>query len=170
MSARGTESDREACQAAGMTACLPKPVDIEELFKAIESIKGHRPDVLDFRKTENGRTSATENVVLDREGAMRRLQGDEVIFTMFVKQFSTQAGPLFSEIEHAAGRGVMKDVVQPAHQLRGIAANLGAMQVQSLAAEIERAGKAEEPSQTSDLVRRLSTAIVDVSRLLEPFA
>lgn len=170
MSARSTESDRQACEAAGMTACLPKPVDIDELFKAIESIQSHRPIALESYEAESGKITPRDSEVLDREGAMGRLQGDEAIFAMFVKQFSTQAGPLLSEIEHAAERDAMEDAVQPAHQLRGIAANLGAMQVQTLAAEVERVGKADEPSQTSDLVRRLSKAIVDVNRLLEPFA
>jgi len=63
------KGDRERCLAGGMDGYVSKPVQAEELIKAVEGLDGNSP--------ATGKTSDLTNEVVDREVALARVDGDE---------------------------------------------------------------------------------------------
>lgn len=162
MSARAAESDRAACQAAGMTDCLPKPVDVAQLFQVIENIRLKQP----VNDASLAFATDSPTPVLDRAEALARLQDDSEIYSLFIKQFEESATPLRIEIETAARVKQLDAVAFAAHKLRGISANLSAKVLQCLTAEIERAARSDDATKVSTLLPSLVDAIADVKAAL----
>ena len=166
MSARGAESDRAACHAAGMTDCLPKPIDIDALLKLIEAIRTESSLQLNSQSCEPQKRSA----ILDLDDTMRRVQGEQAIFALFVKQFEDKSDSLHQEIEQFAEQDNWEALSHAAHKLRGIAANLGAKQLQSISADIERAAEMQQHASVAKLVDQLPLAINKVSQAVKDIA
>ncbi|MCO8121702.1 response regulator [Stieleria sp. TO1_6] len=166
MSARGSESDRHECLQSGMTTCLPKPVDVEELFKTIEAIRTGNP-LASSPTTDSVATAPATAPVLDLADTMGRLMDDQVILKFVVDQFRDGAEPCIEAMESALRMKDLNELAQAAHRLRGIAANLGAKEVQQITANIERGTEAGRYETDDVLVSRLKTAVEKVRQELQ---
>ncbi|KAA5543040.1 response regulator [Roseiconus nitratireducens] len=156
MSARGTETDRRECLSAGMNDCVPKPVDIDQLFETLSSICDPPTDSPATAADPSDQSSSSQTAckqtldalaslpVFDRAGVMKRIQNDQAIFELFVETFDTQSDSLRSNIAQAFQRHDYRGAAAAAHRLRGCAANLGGQRILSCAANIERAAETED--------------------------
>ena len=131
LTASAIASERERAMAAGMDGFLTKPIDPGALVLAlrthVESVRG-KPLPVVPRPSDLPREQASfpEIEGIDRNFAMRRLEGDQVLFFSLLRNFSKEHA---HTAERLAGLIAEKDIDAAAaflHRLRGQAGYLAA--------------------------------------------
>jgi PAS domain S-box-containing protein len=144
MTANAMAGDRDRCLAAGMNDHVAKPIDVRELFGALRrwarrpaaNGQGHAPD--------DGDVAPLPPVSIDRDGALRRLGGNEkLVAKMFVRFRETQSD-VATRIREAIARGDAEGAMREAHTLKGLAGNIGANDVAGMAGKLEQSMKAND--------------------------
>jgi len=79
--------------------------------------------------------------LIDRSATLERLANDESLFRELVDFFLADHGPLVTALETAVVQRDAPALERAAHSLKGLAANLGAVAVADVAAELEGAGR-----------------------------
>lgn len=186
MTAHALTVERERCLQAGMNDHISKPIDPDLLFAVLLRWGGPR---LQARRARGAPMPPAETAVPDTEapepgaggegtlipvlaaagiaseGALRRCGGNHGLYLSLLQRFvQTQA----DTPQRIAGALQQQDHAQArllAHSLRGVAANIGAVEVAALAAELEYALQAGEPA--PDLLQRFSLACAACCKLLQ---
>ena len=132
MTAHALKGDRERCLESGMDGYVSKPVQAEELFRALApySAANHPPDL----------PSAPEAVAgpaIDSEALLRRLDGDRDLLrdlaTMFHDDGPTYLAKVRSSLLDRDGAALAAAL----HTLRGSAGNFAAGEVVAVARQLE---------------------------------
>ncbi|WP_306599224.1 ATP-binding protein [Geothrix sp. 21YS21S-2] len=114
---------RQRCLEAGMAACLPKPLEARNLLEAL-ALRA-RPDPLEALSG-----------VLDLPRALARAGGRRDLLANFMKGFLDE--PILpAHLREAAARGDLAGARRLAHDLRGLAGNLGLDAAGAAAAYLE---------------------------------
>jgi two-component system, sensor histidine kinase and response regulator len=139
MTAHAMKGDRERCLAAGMDAYISKPVHIEELLQVTEGLTRHAGPI--DRSPEPGPVAT---VAIDREAALQRVEGDEVLLADLAKLFCDESPRMLAVIQEAITRENAESLERGAHSLKGSVATFSAQQAFNLALKLERLGRAKE--------------------------
>jgi HPt (histidine-containing phosphotransfer) domain-containing protein len=124
--------------------------------------------------THDGRSqspAATDggDIVFDREAALRRLGQDEELFADMAQFFHEDTPGLLDELEAALRTQDIDQAARSAHTLKGLAANFDGKQAVTLAAEIERRGRAGSLEGVELLARELRHAVERLNAALAPY-
>ncbi|MFC5478119.1 PAS domain-containing protein [Massilia suwonensis] len=139
MSANSSMEDRRQAFDAGMDEHLAKPIDVDELVDTLARMTG---------RGGAARTEATMPAVvprlpgLDLQAALPRFGGSLDAFAAVFARFVAGAGASFDELHALAASGERDAALVAAHRLRGVAANLGAVDLASQAQALESALRA----------------------------
>jgi PAS domain S-box-containing protein len=128
MTAHAMKGDRERCLEAGMDAYVSKPIQAEELWKAIDALAPPEAD------------GAEENV-LDHAQALACVGGDCELLREMVELFRTDGPKLLGKIRADVAHGDAAKVKLHAHTLKGAASNLGARAASEAAQRLETMGR-----------------------------
>jgi HPt (histidine-containing phosphotransfer) domain-containing protein len=82
-----------------------------------------------------------DEMVIDCEDALRRLQGDKVLFVELVEIFLQDAPLQIDGLRYFINIRDCKGLAEAAHFLKGSSANVGAKKICQLFGEIERAAR-----------------------------
>jgi CheY-like chemotaxis protein len=148
MTANAMPADRERCLAAGMNDHIAKPIEPENLWKTL--LKWVKPrhsspapepenkmaDEVSFLSGING---------LDSINALRRVLGKKALYENMLRKFITGQKLVVQEIARALQENSWEDAERLAHTLKGVAGNVGATAVASLATQLESAIKERQP-------------------------
>jgi two-component system sensor histidine kinase/response regulator len=142
MTANSMQSDRDRCMAAGMNDHVSKPIEPEDLWKALlKWIKpGHMPATTD-QATINPPdiTLPSEIEGLDISDGLRRVLGKKPLYLSMLRKFvagqKLVTAKIFQELENNNRDGAMR----LAHTLKGVSGNIGATSLQHLAENLELA-------------------------------
>ena len=142
LTAHAMKGDRERCLAAGMDGYVSKPIDPDELFRALE---------VNVREPVGGAAEApaAAPAAIDKASALARVEGDESLLAEIARMFLESQRELVAELRDALGAGDSVRVARAAHTLKGSAANLSATGVAKAALGVEeraRAGDAQGAS------------------------
>lgn len=147
---------REEIVQAGMDGYLPKPFEEAELydilaryFVASEFASASKPKIIEAnipnsQVTDSASTSADDGVeqgelnVFDHEALYRRLRGREDRVVELTSSFLQNLPVAIEQMLNLVNASDYAALIFSAHTLKGSAANLGAMQLQYVAARIER--------------------------------
>ncbi len=144
MTAGALKGDRERCIEAGMDGYVSKPIERIALARAIEeSLGGASVAPLEAPVHAN---PAPE--VFEREVLLARVEGDAELVAEMIAAFLEDVPGIRSRLAQARDAGQVRDLTRLGHLLKGTAATLGAPALMIAAAELERAGKAEDPGRS----------------------
>ncbi|WP_427913137.1 response regulator [Ramlibacter sp. MMS24-I3-19] len=154
--------ERESYLAAGMDACLRKPIVWDELWSALGRFAGARPSP---PSAGTANTDATEPVLVDGVAIdkLRKLAGSPALARMLASTLETAQ----QCCEGLQRQDEPADVVAQAHRLKGTAGTFGLDRLSALARRIEALAAAHEdfgPS-VEALRRTLQDTRLELQRL-----
>jgi len=139
MTAHAMKGDRERCLAAGMDAYISKPVHMEELLQVTEGLTRSIGPI-----DRSASVPALPYTPIDREAALQRVEGDELLLADLAKLFSDESPRMLLAIQDAIAHKKADVLERAAHSLKGSVATFAAQQAFELALKLERLGRAGE--------------------------
>jgi CheY-like chemotaxis protein len=156
MTANAMQGDRERCLAAGMNDHVAKPIEPEDLWKAL--LKWIRPEGVGT-VTPAGLASVAPDPVLpagieglDMVNGLRRVLGKKPLYLSMLRKFlagQKSAGEAIGKSLDAGDWGLAERL---AHTLKSVSGNIGATSLQQAAADLEAA-----------IVKRASRDLLDAA-------
>ena len=150
MTANAMDEDRERSLAAGMQDHLAKPIDVDQLVSTLERIAPAAitaPTHADLAG-QGGAGAAPMPVPvhlpgIDLQATLPRFGGSFERFAAVFARFADSRTATVAELRLLVEAGDRHTAQQATHRLRGVAANLGAVDVARLAHELELALRSE---------------------------
>ena len=173
MTAHATMEERQRCIELGMVAHITKPIDPDMLYQALACIYVQHESAV-----ENAAYIAGEYTVLEIQGfnvsdALRRVAGNQELYRRLLMQFSQSQQGTVEQIRSNLLEHRQADAIRLVHNLKGVAANLGAQGLADVAAELEQVlvEARDEKAVLEQLDVALTDAIAAVMHVLaEPIA
>jgi len=170
MTANAMPADRDRCIAAGMNDHLSKPIEPEDLWKALlKWIK--LPQASAPPAAAPAQSPAGENVPqggsegdlpsgidgLDMAAALRRVLGNRLLYLSMLRKFVAGQGSAMAETRAAIERDDWDAAERLVHTLKGSCASIGASGLQPLAARLEASIRERQPAPAvSDCIEELT--------------
>jgi CheY-like chemotaxis protein len=140
MTANAMQGDRDRCLAAGMNDHVAKPIEPEDLWKALlKWIKPrHLPSTPELgNKTVDDLSFLPGIEGLDSFNGLRRVLGKKPLYLSMLRKFVTGQKSAVAEISGALQENSWEGAERLVHTLKGVAASIGATAVASLATQLE---------------------------------
>jgi len=173
MTANALDSDRIAALEAGMNAHVPKPIEIEKLFatliQCIPALRGHSSGFTEDGSMGDGSMEALpdreeafssapwQSPGIDFGGTLLRLGMKQADFLSYLVRFAQSLDERLADLR----RFVAEDKAAAAgafHNLKGVAANLGAEAMAQLSKRGENAMEAGDIAEVRATLAELETA------------
>jgi len=169
MTASAMPGDRERCLASGMDDYLSKPVSQEQLRRVLERwlpAAGNRCGPLSGLSLPSSRRPPPvgEIELTSLEEIYGKAEAADIL-----KLFLTEAGELIAALEEALGRRDGRELSFAAHQLRGLAAVVGAGRMEKLCWELEVAAEERAWERAASSWPSLRDSFQAVNKLVEHF-
>ena len=143
MSAAVLAEDRQRCMALGMVDFVAKPIDPDDLMRILR------------RWLPSSVTPAAVNAPLmalpgvDLDSALRRLDGNQGLLMRLLHDFASEQRATQAELEALLQAGNRAAASELLHALKGVAGNLGAVELATVTARLEdeiKSGEAPTPA------------------------
>jgi two-component system sensor histidine kinase/response regulator len=163
MTANAMQEDRRRAMAAGVNAHIAKPIDVDELIATLTRLAapanggpGAPPQAQLATQPAQGHAALPG---IDLHAALGRMDGNYPAFVSLLKRFERSQGGTVAEVNDLLAQDKRHGAHQALHRLRGVAANLGAVEVADLCAEAQAALVDEQDSALATLLQALDDAI-----------
>jgi CheY-like chemotaxis protein/HPt (histidine-containing phosphotransfer) domain-containing protein len=162
MTAHAMAGDEQKSISAGMNGHVTKPIDPDQLFATLQkwikpdkerihaeqpkvsteaiSTGVSKPDAEEFPKSLPG---------FDLEDGLKRLQGNKKLYRKLLVDFGTKYTDAAAEIRQALDAGDFAQAHSLIHNLKGLAGNLAATDLQAAAVEMEKRVKGDPKKERS---------------------
>ncbi len=157
MTANALVGDAEKSLAAGMDGHIAKPIDPDKLH---EVLARHLP------VRSGGKTSAVHNrsgedweipspcpSCIDMQRGIKMVGGSKRFYLQLLKNFLQRHGDFAEVLQRLIAEGRLEEAKREAHTLKGVTANIGAMELHHQVVALEDALEHGQP--TDDLLERL---------------
>jgi signal transduction histidine kinase/DNA-binding response OmpR family regulator/HPt (histidine-containing phosphotransfer) domain-containing protein len=144
MTAHALVEERQRCLEAGMNDHVGKPVEFEALFRTLTRWVGSPGDRGAAPEPETGRAAPPDRGLPDRVGeidvraAVRRLEGNTTLYRRLAAGFVEKERTTAARIGEALDAGDLALATRLAHNLRGLAATVGAAELAAEAGALEK--------------------------------
>ncbi|WP_253192636.1 PAS domain-containing protein [Janthinobacterium sp. LM6] len=169
MTANAMDEDRLRAIASGMNAHVAKPIDVDEMIQTLTRLVPSPPAGAGGDGAMQAADAVTRTLDLpatvpgiDLAAALHRFGGDYGAFLALLKRFENSQGDAVEETRRLLAAGQAQQAAQLLHRVCGVAANLGATHIASLAAETEKMLKTGQSHATAALLGRLEQAMAEV--------
>ncbi len=157
MTAHAMTGDSEKSLAAGMNAHITKPVDPTILYTTlIRWITGDEKvteDQIELPDYEKDKMNDIDNYAgLNVRQGLARVAGKKESYFRLLKQFITNHKNALDQIAEAIYRNDIEDARQKTHSLKGVAGNIGAMELHKMLETLEIAFKEKDLIKSSELL------------------
>ena len=154
MTAHAQAADRARCLAAGMSDYITKPIDPAQLQAVLAK---WLPDTVTRPSgTSTNSAASVHDTVLDLDALRHRLGNDNDLLVSVLATFLRDTPLRLLALTAAIAHHARDDISQHAHQLLGVAANVGARQLAAQAAQIDKTAAGGD----SDALQRLGEAML----------
>jgi two-component system, sensor histidine kinase and response regulator len=175
MTANAMPADRERCLAAGMNDHLGKPIDPGELWHTLGR----------WLSASTAPSSAAGGALgeplpawqlpgVDVASGLRRVLGKRELYQRLLGKFAASQKDFPAQLRAALAAGESETAGRLAHSLKGLAGNLGAMDLAAQAATLESAVKdaphAELETVLGELEQSLLALVAAIETLCPPVA
>jgi two-component system, sensor histidine kinase and response regulator len=160
MTAHAMAEERQRCLDSGMNDHLAKPIDPDLLFDTLARWSGS------IKRRGKPEQPVLDNVVslringLDTVAALLRVNGNRSFYCRLLQQFATMQDGVASDVAALLADGKLQDAERVVHGTKGVAANIGAVELAQAAAELEKTVRAGLPHVAA--LERFATAIANV--------
>ena len=159
MTANAMPADRERCLAAGMNDHLGKPIEPNELWHTLER----------WMPIQTGPLVDTARVAdmavdwqlpgVDIDSGLRRVLGKRELYQRLLGKFVASQGDFPAQLRAAMAANQQESAERLAHSLKGLAGNLGAMDLAAQAAALESAIKDARHDELNTLLLELEQSL-----------
>jgi CheY-like chemotaxis protein len=154
MTANAMPADRERCLAAGMNDHIAKPIEPEDLWQAllkwIKPLHAEVPKPMAVQPQQRQQADLPVGLDgLDMDAGLRRVLGKKWLYLSMLRRFVAGQKGAVATIRKALQDADRVSAERLAHTLKGVAGNIGASEVQALAASSEQAIRDGEPLETT---------------------
>ncbi len=171
MTAAVMSDDRGRCEAVGMVDFVAKPVDPDDLLRALRrwlpanlALRGSAPRAP--TTPELGQPGSASSVFaiklegFDAATALRRMRGNEVRLMQLLRSFVAQQQDALGSLRSTLGAGEPSAALPQLHSIKGVAGTLGLMTLANAAGALEvqiksGAAQVDDASFASELERTL---------------
>jgi two-component system, sensor histidine kinase and response regulator len=155
MTANVMEADIEKCRDAGMNDHIGKPIDPDELFgKLLKWVRPRRVEevqetakapLAEPEKTKPAKQDDLPVVKgLDTGLGLKRVMGKKSFYLDMLRKYIENQGQAPEQIRRSLDAGDYGTAERQAHTAKGVSGNIGAAELQELAAQVEKAIKNSE--------------------------
>ncbi len=154
MTANAMQSDRDRCMAAGMNDHVAKPIEPEDLWKAL--LKWIPPrHTTAVAGTAQSPSAAPDDLPsgidgLDVTNALRRVLGKKPLYLSLLRMFIAGQRSATADVAKALANDDWDSAERIAHTLKGSSSSIGATVVQQLAHGLETAIREHQPRAAID--------------------
>ena len=144
--AHAMAEERERCRAIGMNAHIAKPLDPHRLFMTLQRWKKQESVAikLPIADDDNKPAALPSRIAgLDVKDGLQRLGQNISLYQRLLRQFTEDYKGVGEQVAEAYRQGDHERTRKLLHNIKGVAANLGAVTLQAAAAELEK-GLSEE--------------------------
>ena len=158
MTANAMDGDRDKCIAAGMDDYVSKPVTLDALREVLERAEVGRSEVRstpDSGRPDQSPTAPSSAEPLDA-GIIAELRSEKAgLLCQLIDLFTTATPGKLDAMERALVIGDLEEVAFGAHNLKGIAGNLGARRMAELCQAIENDLRSGAPAAAAESLNHL---------------
>ena len=168
MTANAMVEDKEDARKAGMNDHIAKPINPTELFNTllewIEPGERELPDTaLDQAVVDSSTSVLPESLPgIDLSAGLQRMGGNSGLFRKLLGEFYLDHGDDIKAIQAALERNDHDTAQRLAHTIKGVAATIGAGELNQRAKDLELAIKDGQLESATDLLARLAVAMEPV--------
>jgi polar amino acid transport system substrate-binding protein len=183
MTANAMAGDKERVIEAGMNDHITKPINVNDMFATIAKwVKPSSPPIETLNIEYQDQTSSTPQLpvsqYIDTDAGLAVANQNKALYIKLLRKFFEGEESFISRFEQAWHARTFEPVIRYAHTLKGSAGNIGAKQLQAIAAQLEKASvEASESDDITDhhnnideLVKQTNTQLQLVLTQLKPFA
>lgn len=164
MTALALPENQKACEEAGMSAFLAKPVTKAEPATVLEQHLSNTPNT----QLDSDRQPAIDFGVLDRLRA-ETFDGESDLVPELIEAFLADVPPACEALRVRVAAGDAKAVSADAHRLRSSTSNLGAPRMSVLCKQLELMGISEDLTGAVEAVDELNSEVPRVRAAFEEY-
>ncbi len=158
MTAHAMAGDEDKSLAAGMNGHVTKPIDPDQLFAALQKwiqpgekrVAAQKPFVT-VEPSDDRQEAFPESLPgFDLADGLKRLQGKETLYRKLLLNFAAEYHDVTNEIREALDAGDFENAHSLVHNLKGMAGNLSATDLQAAAIHMEKLVKGQTAKTVSE--------------------
>jgi len=142
MTADAMTGIEEKVKDAGMDDYVTKPIDLNQLWKClsqwIEPGERELPAGYTVKDTSEEVEVFPRIEGIDTESGLKRVGNNSKLYRNLLKKFVEDYSDVTKKIDELSINGKIEDAVREAHSVKGVSANLGAVELQNQMAVIEQ--------------------------------
>lgn len=166
MTANAFDEDRELCKMAGMNDFIAKPIDPKLLYNTLSRWLPTKVLVAPTVPATTGALPASLAAIagLDTKQGLKALNGHVTTYLRLLRRYADDHADDMTRLREQLAQGNQDEARRLAHSLKGSSGNLGATDMQSLAAVLETAIK--EAHDADEIERLINTVNIKLQRLI----
>ncbi|GGA88408.1 hypothetical protein GCM10011369_33200 [Neiella marina] len=145
MTANAMSGDREKVLATGMNDYISKPIKVSNMFSTMakwihpqQPIESQQPTVATQNQDSIGKEQVLEFNSIDVKLGLKTCNGNDKLYRKLLRRFVEGQSDFFARYNDAWAELEWDDATRIAHTLKGNAGNIGAIELQAFADNLER--------------------------------
>ena len=160
LTAHAMQGDALICLEAGMDDYISKPIDPQLVFQVLESGTRGISNLASLDTTNpNGYNTAEEAPILDILDALPRFENDLEVYRNFIDELIQSLPERVAGMNSDFETGKWKELSNKAHNLKGVSANLGLLQLSMLAAALDKQSGNGQPGLAGETLHKIQKMI-----------